>query len=411
MARSPLEVVHVGSACRDLTSDDPARLAARWRRDVRGADDGAARPADRRAHRRRRARRTGRRARPAARRGCRPAARRRSPRPRSSRTARRRPVASRPVTRSASRSTCPTFPETWLAARAWSLVPVAGEIDEAWAAAIPGAALRHGRLAGDPARPGARGASVGRRLPTPSALLRRADLVGVSHHDVGPGHRSPTLAAFLHPGADLLVTEGRDGRPARPRRTGRTGRDPALPADRHRPRDRPDRCRRHVPGGPAGLGPAPGDRRPAALAALARPALRGRGGVARGRGTRPGGRPGSGGRPRPASARAGPPRGRPERGGAGRSGRSRGPLTAVAGRRRRRPTQAAVQPCTPVVETPDPRRSRLTRRTRSASSAGSGRPSRRRRSIASEPARAAVASAAVDRAADARGAWPARSRR
>lgn len=104
----------------------------------------------------------------------------------------------------------PTLPAAWLAATAWSLVPVAGEVDETWAAVIPEAAYVavgwQGML-----RELAPGRHVVRRPPTPSALLRRADLVGVSHHDVAPGMSLATLAGFLHPGADLLVTEGRRG--------------------------------------------------------------------------------------------------------------------------------------------------------------------------------------------------------
>jgi sugar/nucleoside kinase (ribokinase family) len=104
----------------------------------------------------------------------------------------------------------PTLPGSWLGARAWSLVPVAGEIGEVWAAAVPPAAylavgwqgMLRDLVAGD---------RVARRSPSPSAILRRADLVGVSHHDVRSGTSLAGLAAFLHPGADLLVTEGRDG--------------------------------------------------------------------------------------------------------------------------------------------------------------------------------------------------------
>ncbi len=89
-------------------------------------------------------------------------------------------------------------------------MPVAGEIGEGWAAAIPGAAYVtvgwQGML-----RDLSAGATVARRAPSPSVLLQRADLVGVSHHDVGPATPIASLAALLHPGADLLVTQGRDG--------------------------------------------------------------------------------------------------------------------------------------------------------------------------------------------------------
>ena len=209
MAGSGLEVVHVGSACRDLTPDDPrgwrlgggvtyaalttARLGLRTAALI-GADElgGRARELD------------------------------------MLRAAgvelRVVPLAEAPIfenreTPSGRVQTChavgrpidvPPLPEAWRAARAWSVVPVAGEIRDDWTAAIPGAAYLtvgwQGLL-----RDLSAGATVARRAPAPSALLRRADLVGVSHHDVGPGTPVAMLAALLHPGADLLVTEGREG--------------------------------------------------------------------------------------------------------------------------------------------------------------------------------------------------------
>lgn len=104
----------------------------------------------------------------------------------------------------------PSLPEPWLASVAWSVVPVAGEIDDRWAATLPDGAfvvvawqglLRHlaaGRL-------------VTPRAPTASPLLRRADLVGVSHQDLDRSTRIAQLVALLHPGARLLVTRGDHG--------------------------------------------------------------------------------------------------------------------------------------------------------------------------------------------------------
>jgi sugar/nucleoside kinase (ribokinase family) len=104
----------------------------------------------------------------------------------------------------------PSLPGSWLEAPAWSLVPVAGEVGDSWASAVPDAAYLavgwQGLL-----RDLAPGTRVARRPPSPSGLVRRADLVGVSHHDVDAGTSLAGLAAFLHPGADLLVTEGRNG--------------------------------------------------------------------------------------------------------------------------------------------------------------------------------------------------------
>ena len=102
------------------------------------------------------------------------------------------------------------LPEAWRAARAWSFTPVAGEILDDWAAVIPDDAYVvvgwQGFL-----RELVAGRRVLRLTPRPSALVRRADLVGVSHHDVDPETGLDALCALLRPGADLLVTRGADG--------------------------------------------------------------------------------------------------------------------------------------------------------------------------------------------------------
>lgn len=104
----------------------------------------------------------------------------------------------------------PSVPEAWRAAPAWIVAPVANEIGAAWAAALPPDAyvavgwqglLRELRA----------GQRVTRRAAQTSVLIARADLVGASHHDVAPGTPLETLAAFLHPGARLLVTQGHEG--------------------------------------------------------------------------------------------------------------------------------------------------------------------------------------------------------
>ena len=104
----------------------------------------------------------------------------------------------------------PAIPESWLAAPGWSVVPVAAEVTDPWAAVIPD----HAHLAVAwqgflrELLPGQR---VTRRAPEPSAIIRRADLVGVSHHDVAPETPLASLYELLHPGADLLVTQGSGG--------------------------------------------------------------------------------------------------------------------------------------------------------------------------------------------------------
>ena len=209
MARPQIEVVHVGSASRDLTPDDPrgwrlgggvtyaalatARLGLRTAALV-GVDDASADATEfdllRRA-------------------GVDVVLERLA----------EAPVFENRETPTGRVQTCHAVglpmhprdvPTDWRTARAWSIVPVAGEIDDAWAAAIPASTMLaigwQGFL-----RDLTAGERVARRAPGPTALLGRADLVGVSHHDVGSGTSISTLAGFLRPGADLLVTEGDAG--------------------------------------------------------------------------------------------------------------------------------------------------------------------------------------------------------
>jgi sugar/nucleoside kinase (ribokinase family) len=104
----------------------------------------------------------------------------------------------------------PAVPESWRAAPGWSLVPVAGELTDDWAKVVPAdthlAVAWQGFLrelvAAEPVR---------RRPPRRSAILRRADLVGVSHHDVPAETPISELYGLLHPGTDLLITQGAEG--------------------------------------------------------------------------------------------------------------------------------------------------------------------------------------------------------
>jgi len=104
---------------------------------------------------------------------------------------------------------CPV-PESWRDAKVWSFTPVAGEIDDGWAIVAGDAALVvvgwQGML-----RRLAAGALVDRLAPAERALLRRADLVGLSYHDVDPGTSYGTLQSHLRPSARLLVTHGHQG--------------------------------------------------------------------------------------------------------------------------------------------------------------------------------------------------------
>lgn len=102
------------------------------------------------------------------------------------------------------------LPAPWRAAPAWIMAPVAGEIDDRWAALPSNDAFVtvgwQGLL-----RDLAAGRTVTRRQPGPSAIVGRADLVGVSEGDVPPGFPWSALTALLRPGARLIVTRGGDG--------------------------------------------------------------------------------------------------------------------------------------------------------------------------------------------------------
>jgi sugar/nucleoside kinase (ribokinase family) len=102
------------------------------------------------------------------------------------------------------------LPPGWEGATAWLLAPVASELPDAWATIPPSGAcvafgwqgiLRH-LIAGERVRP---------IEPGPSALLERADLVGVSRHDLPRGLAIGELARLLGATVDLLVTAGPAG--------------------------------------------------------------------------------------------------------------------------------------------------------------------------------------------------------
>ena len=102
------------------------------------------------------------------------------------------------------------MPDAWLAARAWSMVPVADEIGEGWRGSIPDGAFValgwQGLL-----RSLVAGQRVQRRAPRSHALLRRADLVGLSALDLAPATDPDDLVGYLRVGARLVVTRGDQG--------------------------------------------------------------------------------------------------------------------------------------------------------------------------------------------------------
>ncbi len=104
----------------------------------------------------------------------------------------------------------PPLPGTWRAARAWSLVPVASELGEGWASAVPSGAFTSLAWQGLLREQGSDGRTQ-RTAPRPSALLAAADLVGVSRHDLVPETPLEDVTPLLKPGARLAVTDGHDG--------------------------------------------------------------------------------------------------------------------------------------------------------------------------------------------------------
>ena len=277
---------------------------------------------------------------------------------------------------------------------AWSFVPVAGEVRDDWARrrsrATPIVARR---LAGVPARRSGPAQPVRRARARPRALLaprrpRRRQPRRRRRRD----HELADLAALLRPGADLLVTRGRAGG-LLVRRRRRTGRTRCCATCRRRGRrGRPDRCRRHVP-----RGPARGALRPA-IACSAR-----RGGRAATCGSRPpparwpSRRVGLDGVPDRAAVNVRRARERVRRALRAERGRARSGADPDRGPSVGRPTGE------PRGGAARRTRSRLERGLRAARAGGADRPPRaRRRPRARAP---------PGRAAGARGAWRARSRR
>jgi sugar/nucleoside kinase (ribokinase family) len=102
------------------------------------------------------------------------------------------------------------LPTAWRGARAWMLAPVAAEIRDEWAGVPPPDALValgwQGLL-----RVLRDGAPVQHLAPGPSAVVRRANLVGVGRDDVAAETTAADLARLMRPGATLLFTDGVHG--------------------------------------------------------------------------------------------------------------------------------------------------------------------------------------------------------
>jgi sugar/nucleoside kinase (ribokinase family) len=102
------------------------------------------------------------------------------------------------------------LPPEWRDAPGWLLSPVADELPDAWAAVPPADALVGMAWQGI-LRHLAAGQRVTRRPPVASALVARADVIGVSVNDLEPGTGLDVLAGFVKPGATILLTHGTSG--------------------------------------------------------------------------------------------------------------------------------------------------------------------------------------------------------
>jgi sugar/nucleoside kinase (ribokinase family) len=101
-------------------------------------------------------------------------------------------------------------PTAWREAPAWLIAPVAGEVGDGWAALPPRESCVALAWQGLLRRlvPGER---VTPLRPGPSNLLRRADLVAVSRHDLPHDLELRVIGGWLRPAAELLLTAGPEG--------------------------------------------------------------------------------------------------------------------------------------------------------------------------------------------------------
>ena len=102
------------------------------------------------------------------------------------------------------------LPLDWRDAPGWLLSPVADELPDAWADQPPADALVGMAWQGI-LRNLAAGERVTRRAPVASALIARADVIGVSVNDLEADTPIETLTAFARPGATILLTHGTGG--------------------------------------------------------------------------------------------------------------------------------------------------------------------------------------------------------
>ena len=124
-------------------------------------------------------------------------------------------------------------PDEWMDAGAWLLVPVADELADPWARLPPLDAFIavgwQGLLRNLP-----RGGVVTRRAPAPNRLVERARLVCLSAEDLDPSTTLEQLLGLLGSPASLVITDGASGGTIWEVETGRATLArgyPAVPSD------------------------------------------------------------------------------------------------------------------------------------------------------------------------------------
>ena len=102
------------------------------------------------------------------------------------------------------------LPDGWRSAPGWLLAPVADELPDAWADAVPRdglvATAWQGLL-----RDVVPGELVHHRRPSPSPIVARSDIVGVGSDDLTDDVVIADLCRLMRPGATLAFTQGARG--------------------------------------------------------------------------------------------------------------------------------------------------------------------------------------------------------
>ena len=95
----------------------------------------------------------------------------------------------------------------WLEARAWVFAPIASELPDDWAA-VPRAGSCVALAWQGILRELEPGTQVRPKVPGPSPILSRADIVALSRHDVPAGLPLHDIGQWVAPECDVLLTAG-----------------------------------------------------------------------------------------------------------------------------------------------------------------------------------------------------------